>query len=461
MSRPLRILMVRPAPSPMTIGLQHLMVVEPLELEVLAALAGPEDQVEIVDMILDKRSLDDILSRSRPDVFCVTGYITHVAEMISACRAAKASAGGVRTVVGGVHVERFPDVVDDPAVDFRVVRNATTVFPRLLDHLRDPAGHAVPPGVLRPAEPLDGTGLPPHRFDFPFPRRDLTAKYRRSYFYVFHDRVALIKTSFGCPHACSFCFPRGITDDIYVTRPVAEVVDELATIAEKEIYIIDDDFFVSAARVREFLSLLRERGIRKRYLCFGRADFIAEHADLIGAFRVLGLRTVIVGLESFNDGELDGYVKDSRASDNARALEVLRATGVDCYAGIIVSPAWGHEDFERLRRTLVAQRVKFINLQPLTPLPGTGLAIDEDRVIVDRKDYARWDLANVTIRPEKMSLADFYGEIIRTYTRVMVRPKHLLSHGKYPVGLQWRLAKGVWRVRRQYLRMYREARCPS
>jgi radical SAM superfamily enzyme YgiQ (UPF0313 family) len=460
-SRPLRILLVRPRPAPATIGLQHLMVVEPLELEVLAALARPEDRVEIADMILDERSLDEVLAGSRPDVFGVTGYITHIPGMLDACRTAKAFDPRVRTVVGGVHVERFPEVVDDPAVDLRVVRNATTVFPRLLDHLRDPAANPVPPGVLRAAEPLDRAGLPPHRFDFPVPRRDLTARYRRSYFYVFHDRVALIKTSFGCPYACSFCFPRGITDDIYVARPLTEVVDELEGIAESEIYIIDDDFLVSAARLGEFLALLRARRVRKRYLCFGRADFIAGHPDLIAEFRSLGLRTIIVGLESFSDGELDGYVKASQASDNVRAIEVMRANGVDCYAGIIVSPAWGPGDFARLRRALRSLGVKFINLQPLTPLPGTGLAVEASRLVVDRTDYARWDLANVTIRPERMPLADFYREIIRTYTRVMVRPAHLLSHAKYPLGLQWRLAKGVWRVRRQYLRMYREARCPS
>jgi radical SAM superfamily enzyme YgiQ (UPF0313 family) len=435
-SRPLRILLVRPRPAPATIGLQHLMVVEPLELEVLAALARPEDRVEIADMILDERSLDEVLAGSRPDVFGVTGYITHIPGMLDACRTAT-------------------------AVDLRVVRNATTVFPRLLDHLRDPAANPVPPGVLRAAEPLDRAGLPPHRFDFPVPRRDLTARYRRSYFYVFHDRVALIKTSFGCPYACSFCFPRGITDDIYVARPLTEVVDELEGIAESEIYIIDDDFLVSAARLGEFLALLRARRVRKRYLCFGRADFIAGHPDLIAEFRSLGLRTIIVGLESFSDGELDGYVKASQASDNVRAIEVMRANGVDCYAGIIVSPAWGPGDFARLRRALRSLGVKFINLQPLTPLPGTGLAVEASRLVVDRTDYARWDLANVTIRPERMPLADFYREIIRTYTRVMVRPAHLLSHAKYPPGLQWRLAKGVWRVRRQYLRMCREARCPS
>jgi len=154
-------------------------------------------------------------------------------------------------------------------------------------------------------------------------------------------------------------------------------------------------------------------------------------------------------------------MKQSQASDNDRALEVLNANGVDCYAGVIVSPAWGHGDFARLRKKLRELGIKFVNLQPLTPLPGTGIEVDEGRLIVDRKDYARWDLANVTIRPEKMALADYYWEIIRTYNAVLLAPAHVLSHRKYPRYMQWRLAKGVWRVNRQYRRMYREARCPS
>ncbi|HRQ29880.1 MAG TPA: hypothetical protein PLU49_07380, partial [Saprospiraceae bacterium] len=51
----LKILMVRPKPSPETIGLQHLMVVEPLELEILYALKRPQDEALIVDLIIEKK----------------------------------------------------------------------------------------------------------------------------------------------------------------------------------------------------------------------------------------------------------------------------------------------------------------------------------------------------------------------------------------------------------------------
>jgi hypothetical protein len=142
----MKILFVRPRPSPETIGLQHVMVVEPLELEVLAARVGPPDTSVILDMILEKETFPHYLCREQPDILCVTGYITHIDIMREYCRAARRWNPGIRTVVGGVHCEVCPDDLDDPAVDFRVVRNAAVVFPLLIDHIR--GIRALPEGVL-------------------------------------------------------------------------------------------------------------------------------------------------------------------------------------------------------------------------------------------------------------------------------------------------------------------------
>lgn len=65
----MKILMVRPRPSPTTIGLQHVMIVEPLELEVLGALTGREDTVRIVDLILEKEPVDFFIRNLSPMCF--------------------------------------------------------------------------------------------------------------------------------------------------------------------------------------------------------------------------------------------------------------------------------------------------------------------------------------------------------------------------------------------------------
>lgn len=452
----MKILLVRPKPSPLTIGLQHLMVVEPLELEVLGALAQPDDTVQIVDMILENKPLDHFIRAFQPDVLGVTGYITHIPIMIDCARMAKEICPEVVTVVGGVQVEKFPEDIASPYVDYRIVRNATRAFPQLLDYLR--YGGNLPAGVLAWDEKPDVRQLPEYDFYFPFPRRDLTRRYRKNYFYVFHDRVALMKTSFGCPYKCNFCFCRFLTDDHYYARPLDEVIEELRMIEEKEVYIIDDDFLLSPRRVEQFIALLRKYKIRKKYLVYGRADFIIKYPDLIKAFQQEGLRTVIVGLESFKDEDLDGFNKRTSRNVNEQAMRVLHENGVDCYAAVITSPDWTEEDFRVAGDKMLELGLKFINLQPLTPLKGVGFTVDEADLVIGREDYPLWDLAHVAIQPTHMSLEQYYRNILKLYDRVAFHPKTVARlMVKYPLYMQWRLARGLYNVRRQYRKMIKES----
>jgi radical SAM superfamily enzyme YgiQ (UPF0313 family) len=444
----MKILFIRPKPSPATIGLQHVMIVEPLELEILAALIKEDHEVRIIDMILENKRIDYFIKEIKPDVLCLTGYITHIPVIIEYCCIAKQIDKNITTIVGGVHIEKFPEDIDHESVDYRVVRNATITFPKLIDYLNNKSDF--PRGVLGVHDVLDENNLSDYNFYTPLPYRELTAKYRKNYFYVFHNKVALIKTSYGCPYQCKFCFCRKITGDNYFTRPLGEVLDELKSINEKEIYIVDDDFLLSADRIREFIRLLKENKIRKRYLLYGRADFISKNPELIRDFKKVGLRTVIVGLESFNDFELKEFNKSINSDTNKLAMSVLNKCKVDCYAAVIISPSWNTDDFIKAGDIMTDLGIKFVNLQPLTPLKGTGLMVNGNNLIIERTDYPKWDLAHVSIRPEKMSVKDFYLNILNLYQRIVLRPRNLLSYIKYPVTLQFRMAKGIRQIKKQY-----------
>ena len=444
----MKILFVRPDPSPETIGLQHIMRVEPLELEILATLVKDCNDVMITDMILENKSIQYFINKFKPDMFCVTGYITHIPIMIEYCHIAKNTNEKIITAAGGVYIEKFPEEIESTYVDYRVVRNATRVFPLLVDYLKGIS--AFPAGVLKKGETLNETILPGYDFFYPIPDRTLTRKYRKKYFYVFHNKVALIKTSFGCPYKCNFCFCRKITDDNYFARPLKEVLEELAKIREREIYIIDDNFLLSPKRVREFISLIKEKKINKRYLVFGRADFIAENPDIIRDFKEVGLRTVLVGLESFKNEELSGFVKQTDSNINYQAVNVLNRYKVECFAAVITSPSWDKDDFKKAGEILKELNIKFLNLQPLAPVKGTGIEIDDSSLVIDRKDYVRWDLAHVVVRPEKMSLSDYYQCIIELYLKIIVKPGHLIGYIKYSPAMQFRMIKGIFKIFRQY-----------
>jgi radical SAM superfamily enzyme YgiQ (UPF0313 family) len=451
-----KVLLVRSRQPEETIGLQHLMVVEPLELEVIGALVAPPDGVVLVDLMLEEEPLEAFLARERPDLVGFTGYITNVGVLCDLAARVKRWSPRTVTVVGGPHAELNPQDFDVPSIDFRVVRNATTEFPRLVAHLKGEG--PLPAGVLATGQALDEARLPAFDFTYPTPRRDLTARYRHRYFYLYQDHVALVKSSFGCPFTCSFCACRVLTRGQYVTRPLDEVLDEIAALAEEEVYIVDDDFLISPERVLAFVAGLERRGVKKHFQVYGRADFIAANPDVIARFRAAGLTVVIVGLESFDDKELAQYGKRAEAAANLRAMEVLEAHDIDVYATFILSPDWDRSDFARLDRFMSDLHIRFANLQPLTPLPGVEYQVDEARLVEHRTDWAKWDLAHITVRPTRLPVADFYAETMRLYRRMIWRPGNLWKNRKYALHMQWRILRGLARIDRQYRRASEDAR---
>ena len=451
----MKILFVRPKPSNETIGLQHVMLVEPLELEVLATCVSDEYTSTIVDMILEKESIEFFIKREQAHVFCITGYITNVPEMIQYCKVAKSINPNIHTIAGGVHCEVCPDDLNHPAIDYRVVRNATTVFPKLLGYLK--GQNNFPEGTLK-VNDIAGN-LPEFDFAFPIPDRKLTKKYRNQYFYIFHNKVALLKTAFGCPYSCNFCFCREITKKKYVERRLEEVIEEIKTIEEQEIYIVDDDFLTTRQRVESFIEANHKENLKKHYLLYGRADFIANNPDLMSEFKEVGLRTVIVGFESFFNHELKQYNKNIDAATNEKAMQVLNNTGIECYATIILSPEWGSKEFSMLRKKIKQLGIHYVNLQPMTPLPGTDNNQYQNKLIIPYSDFARWDLAHVTIQPEKMSVADFYKELLGVYNAALFQPAFLLNYLKrYPISMLWKMIRGSFMVWKQYLHKIKEVK---
>jgi len=452
----MKLLLIRPRPEKETIGLQHVMIVEPLELEILGAAIRKNDSVVIVDMIIEKNTIEHFLSLHKPDVLCVTGYITNVGIIKNICKTTKKFNPSIKTIVGGVHCEVCPNDFNHPSIDFRVVRNAVTVFPKILDHIEN--GKELPAGVLNFGQNSLKEKLPLIDFNYISPDRSLTSKYRDKYFYIFHDKVALLKATFGCPFKCTFCFCRKITEGQYWQRDIEDVIRELESINEKEIYIVDDDFLADRKYVEDFLYQLEKRNITKNYLIYGRADFIAKNPELISRFRDNGLTTVIVGFESFFEEELESFEKNIDVDTNYKAMQILNELEVDCYATVILSPDWDKEQFRRLEIILKELKIHYVNLQPLTPLPGTDFMESKDKLLIEPDDYAKWDLAHISISPSKLSVTEYYKELLRLYGKILfqswVLKKYLLNT---PIRMLIKIIMGSWRVRRQYQIKMKEA----
>jgi radical SAM superfamily enzyme YgiQ (UPF0313 family) len=406
-------------------GLKHVMICEPLELEYVAAgLHGHE--VQIMDLILEK-GFGRRLAAFKPDVVGTSGYVTGVNEAIKLCRQVKRWNPRCLTVVGGVHAARSPEDFCDAAVDCIALGDGTTTMPKILECLQQGGGLTEVPGLALPgAQGITYTPPAPYMPDpdtLPFPRRDLTRHMRQRYYYLFHRPVALLKTLWGCWHRCDFCFTWRITDGATFLRSPESIVEELAGIEEDDVYIVDDIFLAMPERLHRLAELIRARGIRKKYLAYARADFIATHEDIIAEWAVLGLSAVFMGLEATTDQELRELGKHTSVDFNTRAIEVLRRHGVDTYASLITQPDYMPEDWERLWRFIERTGLYYVNISPLTPLPGTRFwDHSAHSLTVPRRAHSLFDLSHVLL-PTRVPLRDYYRALLRLYMRTCLDPR--------------------------------------
>lgn len=455
----MKILLVRPAVPEHTIGLKNIMICEPLELEYAAACLEGHD-VQIFDLLVEK-GLEQRLRSFEPDVVGSSCYITGVNEVIKVMRVAKRIHPKVLTVVGGVHASQVAEDFADYSVDVIVRGDGTTVLPKVIEayqngsSLYDIAGLAIPIGDRR-VELTADTAYMPRPDELPLPRRDLVAHLSEKYYYLMHQPVATMKTTWGCWYKCNFCFTWRITDGHPYSRSPESIVEELEQITAEDVYIVDDIFLINRSRLRKLADMIRERNIKKKYLVYARADFIAENEEIIAEWADLGLSAVFIGLEAATNPELDSMDKECDVDHNVRAIEMLRKYGVDTYGSLIPNPDYLPDDWQRLWEFIKTTGLYYVNISPLTPMPGTVIWDEyKDKTTVPREAHGLWDLSHVLL-PTKMPLKAYYRSLMKLYWKTVMNPVRASKLTQRTLPSIWsrkylRLFLGAMKIGRQFL----------
>lgn len=445
----MKVMLVRPKPHKNSLGLADLMTCEPIELEYVAALCKKLGHDVIVeDMILEKKSLDILVKDYRPDVVMFTAYITHVNVVRNYSDLVKKVDEKIITAVGGVHSEVLAEDFDYKNIDYVVGINGMQNTEILLNAI----SNNEKPVFIH--DSIDKT------YKLPMPDRDSTKRYRKYYDYAYHVPCALLKTSFGCPYNCKFCFCVQITQHQYYERELAPVIEELKQITEPNVFIVDDNFMVDRNRIMSFCKLLDENNIKKKFIAFGRADFIASNEDMIKLLSEHGLDAVFVGIESFKQSDLNDYNKKTNVDTSEKASDVLYKNNVDLYAGAIVGPDWDKKDFRNFTKWIRRMHIRYVNLQPLVPLPGTPIYDDyKDQLLLKREEYEKWDLTHLAIMPTKLTPSQYYFEIIRGYHNTTGRVSSLrYIRKRCGIKVEWKCFRGAMKMLWHYIKMVWEYR---
>ncbi|SAK54275.1 radical SAM domain-containing protein [Caballeronia temeraria] len=397
---------------------------EPLGLEtVAAAMRHAGHDVRLIDLQVEShRDLHRLVRRWRPDALCFSGnYLANIPEIIDLAKAVKTLLPHCFVFIGG-HSASFTasDMLRhaEGAIDCVLKGEGEASVNELLHAVDEKSDLRVVPGAVT----SDGSGPPPRfveSLDEMLPARDLL-RHRRKYFIGTLDPCASIEFARGCPWDCTFCSAWTFYGRSYRSRSPDVIANELASIREPGVFIVDDVAFVHAEHGMAIGHAIERRGIRKQYYLETRGDVLLRNKEVFRFWRTLGLKYMFIGMEAIDAEGLKAFRKRITLDKNFEALEFARSLGITVAINLIADPEWDRERFETVRQWCL-DIPEIVNISVNTPYPGTEIWLREERRLTSL-DYRLYDIQHAVL-PTRLPLPEFYAELVRT--QQVLNRKHM------------------------------------
>jgi radical SAM superfamily enzyme YgiQ (UPF0313 family) len=397
------------------LGLEMLTFVEPLgPICVAASLEQEGHECKVIDLRIDGEEHGmEICRRFAPDVVGLQcNFTTERNRTVRLAERIKREMPDAFVVVGGHDASRDPQWFHHDCFDAVAAGDGEEVMPPLVDALqRDGDLKKIRGLALHKDGEWTFTGDVTTRPDldsYPMPARHLIAQYADHYYINFRKPLALMETARGCPFKCNFCSVWKFHESTFREKSPARVVKELEQITAPNIFITDDIFWMNVRRGEEMAKQIKAAGIKKYFTVQTRTDIICKFPHLIEMWKDCGNLAIFLGLESVTDEGLEAVNKKNKASNNVRAIEILKDLGVGFTPNFIVDPAWDRDDFKRLRDWIDLTGAYNSGFSILTPLPGTDLW-DTAKKNVTTDKWEMFDIVH-TVLPTKLPMDEFYAE---------------------------------------------------
>src|SRR6185369_551237 len=103
--------------------------------------------------------------------------------------------------------------------------------------------------------------------------------------------------------------------------------DDIASIAEPNVFLVDDVAFIHPEHGFAIGQALERRGVRKQYYLETRCDVLLRNREVFAYWRRLGLLYMFLGVEALDEETLHLHRKRVTLNENLQALEVARQLG--------------------------------------------------------------------------------------------------------------------------------------
>ena len=229
----------------------------------------------------------------------------------------------------------------------------------------------------------------------------------------------IVCTSRGCPFKCDFCYNScEHCRDIYINRPIEDVLADIRAIGKKHIMFIDDNFIGNPKWTREFVKALKPLNIKWNAAV---SSNIGDMPELLDEMAESGCQSLFIGFESLNERSLRNVHKNQNSIEKYEKLvNELHSRGIMINASFVFG--LDGDDVTTFKATLdwiVKNKIETVTSHILTPYPGTKLYDDfvKDNRITSF-DFSEYNTASVVFKPENMTAEELYEGYINIYKEI-------------------------------------------
>lgn len=353
-------------------------------------------EVTVFEEHVAEPDMDWILSADVLLVSALTGAANRTYEFVAQVKAAKR---GIVTIMGGEHATNFieesldwvdyvvrgegDDVILDLLKSIEIGRPSVEEIGRISYRKNGKSIHNPISGVttnINEAYDLD--------IIHQYPREGNVGLFLK------HGKIRMItvQASRGCPFACSFCVVHQLFGEKYRYRDIEQIVTDIKSKLPygDDFLFVDNLFTGNSKKAGELLDRMIEEGFAKKahFCAFSRTD-IAKNPEVLRKMRQAGVRTLVVGVESIDDGTLRRVNKGQSLDAILRSIEEIHDAGLRISATFVVgNEEEGPDSPEKLINFALKHNIYQIILLSLWAYPGDkNTPLTLQRMIMPSFDY--------------------------------------------------------------------------
>ena len=398
--------------------------------------------VTVIDSQVDKldySSLQAKIASIRPDVVGITAMTMTMVDVINTANIVKEIDDTVKVVLGGPHVNLFPDeTIKLKNVDYLVLGEGEVVFADLINAIDEKSELRKIPGIVfENNRKIINTGQRPlisNLDELPFPARHLVPYKKYTSLLSKGGVVTTVFTSRGCPFKCSFC-DRPHLGKVFRSRSAKNVVDEIeecVNMGIHEFLFYDDTFTIDRQRVIDICNEVIKRNLDIIWDIRTRVDMVDE--DVIKHLAKAGCQGIHYGIEAGTDKILKVLNKKISIKKAVEVFDLTRKYDIMTLAYFMIgNPGETRNDIYETFKLMRRLDPDYVHLTILTPFPGTKIYFDGLKDGVIEKDYWKEFAKNPTsdfISPhwgEIFTRDELHELLVKGYKSFYFRPLYIFK----------------------------------